>query len=183
MDRHKNASSDWIGSLVTELDLIKEKEAVADLSCFRAQLEESQLLERIHETVATINGKVGYQVLYMLDFLPPQRSVLRLSFSKNKTEYIMEIVLRTSGPAVVFHSVTRASGSWDRYLHGSSPSLGAHIAFNQNFKPAEISNETMRTWFSFLLSGFKRKFHPGMRLQSPELLDFDLGGLVDEVSA
>ena len=182
MNSHKGASSGWIGSLVKELDLVKEKDPVVDLSRFRTQLEECQLPERIRETVATVNGEVGYHALSLLDFLPPQRSVLRLSFSKKRTEYIMEIVLRTSGPAVVFHSVTGAPGAWERYLHGYSRSVGSHIAFNQNFKPAEITNETMRVWFSFLLSGFNRKFNPGIYLQSPEILDFDLGGLLDKTS-
>lgn len=171
------------GSLVKELDLVERKDSVVDLSPFRSQLEESQLPERIRQIVAAINGEAGYQALYLLDFLPPQRSVLRLSFSKKRTEYIMEIVLRSSGPAVVFHSVTGAPGAWERYLHGYSRSIGSHIAFNQNFKPAEITDEIMRVWFSFLLSGFNGKFNPGTYLQSPEILGLDLGGLFNKASA
>jgi hypothetical protein len=166
MALHKDASSDWISSLVTELDLNKEKKPVVDSSLFRTQLEECQLPERIRQTAAAINVEVGYQALHLLDFLPPQRSVLRLSFSKKKTEYIMEIVLRTSGPAVVFHYVTGTPGSWQRYLYGYSRSVRSHIALKQDFKPTIITNEILRAWFSFLLSGFDKKFNPGLQTGS-----------------
>src|SRR5260370_36838557 len=90
-------------SFSDELGLVREKETVIDLDHFRAQLEDSQLLERMRKAAADINEKVGYHALDLMDFLSPQRSVLRLSFSKKITEYILEVVLRMSGPEVVFH--------------------------------------------------------------------------------
>src|SRR6266853_868011 len=137
MDEEKNINGNWIGALVAELNLIKEKENLIDLNRFRAQLEESQLLERIRKAAAEINAEVGYCALDLLEFLSPQRSVLRLSYSKTKTDYILEIVLRTSGPAVVFNSVGKSSHRWNWYLHGYSESRKSSIAFNQNFNPAD----------------------------------------------
>jgi hypothetical protein len=180
MNRNKSAGSDWIRSLVKQLDLV-EKDPITDLSRFRTLLEECQLPERIREIVGAVNREVGYQALYLLDFLPPQRSILRLSFSMKKTEYILEIVLRTSGPAVVFHSATSAPGAWERYLHGYSRSSGSHIAFNQNFIPAEITDETIKVWFSYLLSGFDKQFDPGKCLHPTNILDF--GSLPKKASA
>jgi hypothetical protein len=171
MGPHQKASNDWICSLVTELDLIKEKKPVADLNLFRTQLEECQLPERIRQTVAAINGEMGYRALNLLDFLPPQRSVLHVSLSRKKTEYIMEIVIRTSGPAVVFHYVTGAPGSWERYLYGFWRTMGSHIAFNQGFKPAKITDEIVRGWLSFLLSGFDKKFNPELETGSALLAE------------
>jgi hypothetical protein len=169
MDTYNDARSEWIGSLITELDLIKEKKPVADPNIFRIQLDKYQLPERIRQTVKTINEEVGYQAVYLLDFLPPQRSVVRLSFSRKKTEYIMEIVLRTSGPAVVFHSVAGVRGSWERCLYRVSRTVGSHIEFNQNFMPETITNEIIRAWFSFLLSGFDKKFKPGIKTRSARI--------------
>jgi hypothetical protein len=162
MDLHTDPNGGWIGPLVKETKLIKEKEPVVDLDSFRAQLDKYQLPERIRQTVAAINGEFGYQALYLLDFLPPQRSVLRLSFLKNKTEYIMKIVLRTNGPAVVFQSVTGAHGSWRHYIYKVSHAVGSHVAFKQTFMPAKITDEIMRGWFRFHLSGFDKKFKPEM---------------------
>jgi len=182
MNHNKSAGGDWVGSLVKNLDLV-HKDPTADLSRFRTLLEESHLPERIRQTAETVNKEVGYHALYLLDFSPPQRSILYLSFSKKKSEYIMEIVLRTAGPSVVFHSVTRAPGAWERYLYGYSRTSGSRIAFNQNFNPAEITDETVRIWFSFLLSGFDKKFDPAICMESPKILDFALGAFTGKASA
>lgn len=162
MDHHIDTNSGWIGSLVKKLNLIEEKEPAVDLDSFRAQLDKYQLPERIRQTAAAINEEIGYKAVYLLDFLPPQHSVVRLSFSKNETEYIMKIVLRSNGPAVVFHSVTGAYGSWQHYIYKVSHPVGSRVAFNQTFIPANITDEIMRGWFCFLLSGFDKKFKPKM---------------------
>src|SRR5579863_337428 len=148
MDAHIDPNSNWIGSLVRKLNLNKkEKEPRADLDNFRTQLDKYEIPERIRQTAAAINEEIGYQALYLLDFLPPQHSVVRISFSKNKTEYVMKIVLRASGPAVVFHSLTGRYGSWRHYIYKVSHSTGSHLAFQQNFMPAAITDEIMRSWF------------------------------------
>jgi hypothetical protein len=162
MDFHTSPNSDWIGSLVKEIKLIKQNVPVVDLDSSRAQLEKYQMPERVRQTAAAVNEKIGDQALYLLDFLPPQHSVVRLSFWKNKTEYVMKIVLRTSGPAVIFQSVTGVYGSWRRYICGVSHSWGSHVAFKQTFMPAKITDEIIRHWFRFLLSGFDKKFKPEM---------------------
>jgi len=183
MDEHKQTKGNWIGPLVTELNLVKEKETVIDLDRFRAQLEDSKLLERIRKAAADINAEVGYHALDLMDFLSPQRSVLRLSFSKNTTEYNMEIALRMSGPAVVFHSVDEVSDRRNRYLYGYSRSRGSRIAFNQNFNPAEITEEIIQVWFSFLLSRFDDKFKPRTCKEASENREFGLYDVLGKSSA
>lgn len=160
MDLYIDSNSGWISPLIKKLNLIKEKDPAVDLDSFRAQLDKCQLPERIRQTAAAVNEEIGYKALYLLDFLPPHHSVVRLSFSKNETEYIMKIVLRTSGPAVVFRSVTAAHGSWRHSICNVSHALGSRVAFNQTFIPANITDEIMRGWFCFLLSGFHKKFKP-----------------------
>jgi hypothetical protein len=162
MDLHIDSNSRRIGSLVKKLDIVREKEPGVDPNGFRTQLDKYQLPERIRETAAAINEEMGYQALYLLDYLPPQHSVLRVSISKNKIEYIMKIVIRASGPAVVFYSVTRGYGLWRKFISKVSHSAGSHIAFEQNFMPATITDEITRGWFCFLVSGFEKKFKPEM---------------------
>ncbi len=183
MDEHKQPSGNWIAPLVTELNLVRERETVINLDLFRAQLEDSQLLERIRKVAAEINAEVGYHALDLMDFLSPQRTVLRLSLSKNRTEYIFEIVLRVSGPAVVFHSVPEDSDRWNWYLYGSSGSRGSRIAFNQNFNPAEITEEIIQVWFSFLLSRFDDKFKPRTCKEASENREFGLYDVLGKSSA
>ncbi len=164
MDEHKQPSGNWIAPLVTELNLVRERETVINLDLFRAQLEDSQLLERIRKVAAEINAEVGYHALDLMDFLSPQRTVLRLSLSKNRTEYIFEIVLRVSGPAVVFHSVPEDSDRWNWYLYGSS-------------------EEIIQVWFSFLLSRFDDKFKPWTCKESSENREFGLYDVLGKSSA
>ena len=162
MDLHIDPNGRWIGSRVKKLDVVREKAPGVDFNGFRAELDKYQLAERIRQTAAAINEEIGYQALYVLDFLPPQHSVVRVSISKNKNEYIMKIVLRASGPAVVFHSVTRGYGLWRKFIYRVSHSAGSHIAFEQNFTPATITDEIIRGWFCFLVSRFEKKFKPDM---------------------
>jgi hypothetical protein len=183
MEEQKNTNGNWIGALVTELNLIKEKESLTDLNRFRAQLEDSQLLERIRKAVADINAEVGYSVLDLMEFLSPQRSVLRLSYSTNKTEYILEIVIRRNGPAVVFHSVDKGSDRWNWYLHGRASSRGSSIALNHNFNPTEITEQIIRTWFAFLLSGFNNKFKPKVSTGTSENREFRMFDILGKTSA
>ena len=164
MDLHIDPNSRRIDSPVKKLDIVREKEPGADLNDFWAQLDKYQLPERIRQTAAAINEEIGYQALYLLDFLPPQNSVVHVSISKNKNEYIMKIVFRASGPAVVFHSVTRGYGLWRKFIYKVSRSVGSHIAFEQHFMPAIITDEIIRGWFCFLVSGFEKKFKPDMSL-------------------
>ena len=162
MDLQIDPNSRRIGSPVKKLHMVRKKEPSADINGFRAQLDKYQLPERIRQTAAAINEEIGYQALYLLDFLPPQHSVVRVSISKNKIEYIMKVVLRASGPAVVFYSVTSGYGLWRKFIYKVSHSAGSHIAFEENFMPATITDEIIRDWFCFLVSGFEKKFKPEM---------------------
>src|ERR1700692_4519233 len=162
MDLHIDPNSRWIDSRVKKLDIVREKEPCVDLNALRAKWKKYKLPERTRQAAPAINEEIGCQALYLLDFLPPQHSVVRVSISKNKNEYIMKIALRASGPAVVFYSVSRGDGSWRKFIYKVSHSAGSHIAFEQNFMPATITDEIIRGWFCFLVSGFKKKFKPEM---------------------
>lgn len=183
MNEHKDTNGNWIGPLVTELNLVKEKDSLAERNRFRAQLEDSQLLERIRKAAADINAEVGYRAVDLLEFLSPQRSVLRLSYVKVKTHYHLEIVIRISGPAVVFHSVHKGADKWTWYLHPYLGSRGSSTAFSQNFNPVEITEETIQAWFSFLLSGFSNKFKPKIGKGTSESREFRLLDILGKTSA
>jgi hypothetical protein len=135
----------------------------AVLDGFRDQLEACRLPDRIREAAAATNARMGHQALYLLELMRPQRCVLHLSCSKNQNEYVLDLVVLSGGPAVVFHSVIGSHGSWRRYLYSYSRFLRPQIAFQHDFKPAAISDETVRLWLFFLLSGFKRKLKSEMR--------------------
>jgi hypothetical protein len=146
----------WVKSLITELKLPGEKNAAIDITDFRVQVEKSQLLERVRKVVAEINRAVGYHILDLLEYLPPSRSLLRVSFTEKRTEYIFEVTISSGGPKLVFHSAAKIAYGWERYLYTAK----SHVALTQSLIPLEITQDVVQTWFAYVLSRFKNKFKP-----------------------
>ena len=91
-----------------------------DLKPCWAQIEECRIVERMGEVVADINGAAGYCMLELQDFLPPQRTILNIRFSKRYAEYDLEMVAREHGAAaVVFYSLSKISDLWEHYFRNA----------------------------------------------------------------
>lgn len=161
MDKKNSNESEWISSFLQRQKLTHygEEDAV-DVTSFRAQVEECQLAERIRNVVTDINKTAGYRILELLDFLSPQRTILTVTFSERRTEYVLEILVREGGPAVVFYSLSKFSDTREHFFQNRSQSDKPMIFLDQEIHPAEILSEDLRTWFSYLLSRFARKFKP-----------------------
>jgi hypothetical protein len=183
MDNHEHTDIS-VNPVVAASAPARESGAAHGQSSVRAQLEESQLPDRVRMVAAEINRKAGYHVLELLDFLPPQRSVLRVCFSKHRVDYIMEIIIRTNGPAVVFHSVYRFLDRLDRYFHKYLRTFRSRAVFKQYINPQAVTEELVQAWFSFLLSGFDKKFISALRSELPkEKHSPRVSGPFDKVSA
>jgi hypothetical protein len=161
MDKKIGADNDWINSLLTQRDLLQPEEYKSlDVRHCWAQIEECQLEERIQKIVADVNEAAGYQVLDLLHFLPPQTTILSVKFSKEDTEYAFKIEARENGATVVFYSISKVSGLWERCFPNSMRLRKRSIIFEQDLHPAEILTEDLQKWFAYLLSGFDKKFEP-----------------------
>jgi hypothetical protein len=145
------------------------------LKCGWTQIEEYQLADRISKIVADINEAAGYRVLDLLDFLPPQTTILRVKFSKGYTQYILEIVAREDGAAVVFSSSSKAADLWKHFFRNQSRSRKHSVSLKLDIHPAEIlSDDYLQSWFFYLLSEFNNKFKPNAAqpLSEKEHTDF-----------
>jgi hypothetical protein len=164
------AENDWINSLLRRQDLVRPiEENSVDLKPCWAQIEECRIVERIGEVVADINGAVGYCMLELQDYLPPQRTILSIKFSKRYAEYVLEMVAREHGAAaVVFYSLSKISGLWEHYFRNQSPLRNSSISLRLDIHPAEILSDDLQRWFSYLLSGFKNKLKPNAARQISE---------------
>jgi hypothetical protein len=156
------AQNDWVNSLLTQQNLVQpKKENSVDLEPCWAQIEESRMVERMGQMVGDINRAAGYYMLELQDFLPPQRTILSIRFSKRYAEYVLEIVAREGGVAsVVFHSLSKVFAFWEHYFGNQSRLRKPSISFQLDFHPAEILDDDLQRWFSYLLSGFKNKLKP-----------------------
>jgi hypothetical protein len=159
MDQRRGTNH-WINPLLTKLNLIQAKEMDADFRHYWSQIEECQLLERIGGVIAEINGAAGYHVLELIEFLPPQKKVIRVSFDRNRVRYNMEIVLRSDGILLLFSTSRRFSAGWDRYFHQTSMRHNSAVSWEQMVKPEEILERDIQVWFSYLLSGLEKRFRP-----------------------
>jgi hypothetical protein len=179
--RHENEN--WINPLLSELKLVEIKEEVIDPQYLWNQIERNQLTERISTLVAEINEAAGYHVLEMLEFLPPQKKVLFISFDRNGAQHKMEIVLRNRGIFLIFGTVRRFTSGWDRYFAQSSRNSNYAKVWEQTICPGEILSKNIQSWLSYLLSGLDRKFRPDGLIPAIESAETDLGASLRKASA
>jgi hypothetical protein len=154
----KRGEDHWINPLLTKLDLIQQKGANADPKQFWKNIEDCELLERIGRVVAEINGAAGYHVLEMLEYLPPQKRVLHVSFERNRVQHKMEILLQPDGIFLIFSSAKYGSAIWDRYFPQSLRKDNSVVVWEQVIRPSEILEENIQAWLSYLLSGLDKQF-------------------------
>ena len=162
MAKNIKTQGDWVNSLLKQQKLVlPNEENSVDLKPCWAQIEECQMSERVRQIVADINRAAGYYMLELQDFLPPQRSILSIRFSKRYADYALEIVAREGGVAsVVFHSLSKVFAFWEHYFGNQSRLRKPSISFQLDIHPAEILDDDLQRWFSYLLSGFKNKLKP-----------------------
>jgi hypothetical protein len=178
--RHENEY--WISPLLERLDLVRENEDHTRDAYWR-QIEECELVERVGKLIVEVNRAAGYRILGMVDFLPPQKNILRVSFERGRVKHNLEVVIRASGIFLMF-STRRNSTGWTRYfspyaLRKSSSAL----VWEQAIHPAEISELNIQAWISYLLSGLDKKFRLDQILQASLAPDAALSESLRKASA
>jgi len=160
MDRENNSERGWIAPLLGRLNLLQNREKTTDMDQFRAQVEECRLAEVIGKIAGEINHSAGYHVVDYQDFLPPQKIVARAVFAKNGTRNFLDILLREDGVLLLFYTLKRSSTRRDRYFPWYTRRKGATIHVKEIIDPEGISEEDVRKWFTYLLSGLDKKLKP-----------------------
>ncbi len=173
----------WINPLLKQLDLVRKKEAdLARDACWK-QIEECELTERIGKLVIEVNRAAGYRVLEMMDFLPPQKHVVRVSFQRHRLKHNMEVAIRESGIVLVFSTSRRVSTGWMRFLSFNSIRNHSTLVWEQTIHPAEILERHIQSWVSYLLSGLDKKFRLDQMLHASQAADAVLDAALRKISA
>jgi hypothetical protein len=183
MEKNSNGKQSWISPLLTKLDLVQANVELIDFRPCWAHLEECRLPERMRKIVADVNGAAGYHVLELLDFLPPQKTVLRVSYSEQRNEHVMQIVVRENGAGVIFYSIRKTRDMWERYFPNRSRKGSRMTVLDLDLHPMEILEEDIQNWISYLLSGFEKKFKPHAKQQLSESSDLRMSAAVGKASA
>jgi hypothetical protein len=181
-EKHE-ADGDWIDPLLAHLDLVRTNEGPVDPGLLRAQIEECHLPDRIRKVVAEVNRAAGLHLLEFLDFLPPHKTVLRVSFSKDRAEYVLEIELGERGATVIFYCTKNARNAWEHYLPKYARKRYRTTVLELDFHAAEILEKDIGSWFSYLLSGFEKKFKPSPKPQPSVSAGLRMGATLNKKSA
>jgi hypothetical protein len=175
MAKNIKAPNDWLNLLLVQ-NLVQPQENSVDLKPCWDKIEESQVAERIRQIVAEINRAAAYYMLDLQEFLPPQRTILRIGFSKRFAEYVLEIDAREGGAAsVVFYSLSKVFDLWQQFFRNPSRLRKPSVSLELDIDPAEILNDDLQRWFSYLLSGFKNKLkpHPARQISEKKYKEFN----------
>lgn len=171
MDQRCGNHHGWINPLLKRLDLDQKSDDNIDFEKYRTHLEESRLTERIGQIVSTINKAAGYHLLESSDYLPPQKKVLRIAFDKGRILHVMDVTLQDNGVTLVFCSIKKLPGAWEGYLPRYSRGDNAAILLELVIRPAEVTEENIQMWLSYLLSGLNKKFKPSIEAQAADASD------------
>lgn len=173
----------WINPLLKRLDLVREGEPnLPQNACWR-QIEESELVERIGKLVAEVNRTARYHLLEMVDFLPPQKIVLRVSFARKWVKHNLEIVIRDSGIVLMFSTTRRETTGWRRFVAIRAARKSRSLVWEQAIYPVEILEQNIQAWISYLLSGLDKKFRLDQILQASLTTNTDFNAILRKISA
>jgi hypothetical protein len=179
----RRGNDHWINPLLTRLNLIPSKEVNTDTWHHWKSIEDCQLLERIGTVVAEINDAASYHVLDMQEYLPPQNTVLRISFDRSRLQYKMELVLRDESILLEFSTAKHISARWDRYFPQSTRKDNSTIVWEQIIRPEEVLDQHIQAWLSYLLSGLDKHFRLDQILRASSNAETDLSAALRKASA
>jgi hypothetical protein len=119
----------------------------------------------------------------MVDFLPPQKNVLRVSFDQHRVKHNLEIVIRESGILLMFSTTRRGSTGWGRYVSFRSMRNKSVLVWEEIIHPEEILEQNIQAWVSYLLSGLDKKFRLDQILQASLTAEAGLNAILRKISA
>jgi hypothetical protein len=179
----RRGNDHWINPLLTRLNLVRKMDRDPDPATSWRQIEESELADRIGKLVAEVNSAAGYHVLEMLDFLPPQKNVLRVSFERDRVKHYLEIVIRDTGIVLIFSTTKRALTGWERYVPGNSMRDSYTLVWEQVIHPGEVLEPNIQAWLSYLLSGLDKEFRLDQILRASSAAERDQSATLRKASA
>ena len=162
---------------------MRERDEDLAQNTYWRQIEECELTDRVGKLVSEVNRAAGYHVLEMVDFLPPQKNVLRVSFHQRRVKHNMEIAIRESGILLMFSTTRHVPTGWGRYISDHSMKSDSTLVWEQTIHPEEILEQNIQAWLSYLLSGLDKKFRLDQILQASPTTHAGLNAIPRKASA
>ncbi len=159
-----SVSTNWVKPLLKSMGLVGSTDAAEHFLNLRMEIEKSGLVKNVTEITSQINSEANNRILDVHEFLPPARSIARVSFSKNRVDYILEIVVRLAGPKVVFYTSRKARVGFQVFFGGDPVAASCKVELSLPIRPELVTAGDLQLWFVYLLSSFKEKFKPVSRI-------------------
>lgn len=154
--------------ILEERDITHKKRALLAPRT-RQRLEESELFKSMREVCASINAQAGTVVVDEHHYLPPEPVISSFVVSKGPTEYVMRLEVWDQKPSLVFVTRKWRDASATRVLRwiyriAETEPLRVHFRYSCEIEEDAASLQEIEQCFSFLLSGFDRRYRPSFRL-------------------
>jgi hypothetical protein len=179
----RRGNDQWINPLLKRLDLVAKSEEDPAGNTFWRQIEECELVERVGKLITEVNRAAGYHILELVDFLPPQKNILRVFFDRQRVRHNLEIVIREKGIVLMFSTTRRDSTGWRRYVSTHSMKRESTLVWEQIIHPEEILEQNIQAWISYLLSGLDKKFRLDQILHASSTSEAELTAALRKASA
>jgi hypothetical protein len=173
----------WINPLLKQLDLVPKGDDDSARSVYWRQIEECGLADCMGRLVSEVNRAAGYHILEMVEFLPPQKNVLRVSFRKPRIKHNLEVVIRDIGLVLMFSTTKLDSTGWGRYVSVLSKKRSSTLVWEEVIIPEELLEQHVQAWVSYLLSGLDKKFRLDQILQASVTAETDFNETLRKISA
>ena len=156
----------WITDILKQFRLnVDQPRNGHRLDVYRIMIKRMRLAERMHEIYLSINSEAGRSILYEQCFMQPQHMLCQYTFDNGNIEYQMSVTFLASGPALVFASHRR-----DNVPHQILRVYGDFVDKMTSIRyweclidPSRVSDRDLQQWFTFLLSGTRRRWSPKIR--------------------
>jgi hypothetical protein len=143
------------------------------LSLARYRFEDSPLLCLVDRTWEAFNSEAGRALIEGLAYLPPEPAVRSFTFEKGFDEYVMRLEVWGRHPTLLFLLRRWRDASpnplvrWFHRAAGTGP-LSVVIKYRGLIYDELVSDEEVKRWFFYLLSGLHRSHRPS--LKSPRVI-------------
>ena len=165
-----SASIPWVSDVLRKFQFRRFKTHYFPSDHYRAMVDGSQLVERMHAASDALNSQGDHRLLYEEVFVPPHRLVCKYVFDQAHIECSMSLVIRSAGPAIIFSTLKS-----NRLMAGVRRILGFRIERRKERRvcdllidPAAVSDADVQQWFNYLLSGLRSSFKPTGKTYRPK---------------
>ena len=162
----RRGNGDWIIPHLERLKLAGGRESDPGKEIYWSQVEDFELTERVGKLVTEVNRRVGYHLLRMVDYLPHQKDILRVSFEEKHVKHSMEISIQERGIVLMFSTKKLARNILSRFFSSNNAEIRSTIIWEQVIRPQEILDQNIQGWLSYLLSGLDKRFRLDQILQA-----------------